>query len=161
MEESLAIIEKNPNKWLILILAGVTNALVVAAPTMSMSVLFKEISSELKLTLVQVGLVWGLAALPGIFTGLLGGVIGDRFGPKRIILLGSILVGLAGALRGLAGDFLTLTSSAVLVGLLTPVVIMNTIKTCGIWFPRQQLGLANGVLSMGMAMGFLIGSPGW
>jgi len=51
-----------------------------------------------------------------------------------------------------------LTSLAVLVGFLTPMVIMNTVKTCGIWFPKQQLGLANGVLSMGMATGFLIGS---
>jgi MFS family permease len=147
-----------PNKWLILCLSGLTNALVVAAPGMSMSVLFKEISTELNLSLVQVGLIWGLSALPAIFTGLLAGMAGDRYGPRRIILLGSIIIGLAGACRGLANSFFTLTLSAISVGLFTPMVIMNTVKTCGIWFPSQQLGLANGVLSMGMASGFLVGS---
>jgi len=29
---------------------------------------------------------------------------------------------------------------------------------CGIWFPRSQMGLASGILSMGMALGFLSSS---
>jgi predicted MFS family arabinose efflux permease len=35
---------------------------------------------------------------------------------------------------------------------------MNIHKTCGIWFPREKLGMANGVVSVGMALGFLLGS---
>ena len=38
------------------------------------------------------------------------------------------------------------------------MITSNTVKTCGMWFSRRQLGLANGVLSMGMALGFLLGS---
>ena len=60
-------------RWYILTLSALTNALIVAAPGMALSVLFQEISADLELTLVQVGMVWGIAALPGIATGLLGG----------------------------------------------------------------------------------------
>ena len=35
---------------------------------------------------------------------------------------------------------------------------MNVHKTCGVWFPTKHLGMANGVVSVGMALGFLLGS---
>jgi cyanate permease len=35
---------------------------------------------------------------------------------------------------------------------------MNGFKTTGQWFPPSQLGLANGLISMGMALGFLLGA---
>jgi MFS family permease len=82
---------------------------------------------------------------------LLGGAIGDRFGPKRILTVACLLAGLAGALRGLSTDLTTLTITI----LMFP---MNVFKACGAWFPRRQLGLANGVISMGMALGFMLGS---
>jgi MFS family permease len=145
-------------RWYILILGALTNALAVAIPAMCMPVLFKEISDELNLSLVEIGLIWGISALPGIFTILLGGAIGDRFGPKRVLILACALAGLTGALRGLATDFTTMAATMFLFGLVTPFIPMNVLKTCGIWFSRRQLGLASGVLSMGMAFGFLSGS---
>lgn len=145
-------------RWYILILSTLTNATAVAAPSMALSVLFPEISADLELTLVQVGMVWGIGALPGIVTGLLGGVIGDRFGPKRILIATYLLSGLAGILRGLSPGFGSLLITVSLFGALGPLAIMNAIKLCSLWFPQRQLGLANGVLSMGMAFGFLMGS---
>ena len=149
---------KNNTKWYILALVVLTNMIVVAMPTMGMSVLAKEIAQDLKLTLVQVGIIWGIGSLPGILTGLLGGAIGDLLGPKRILIVASLLAGLVGAARGLAPDFLSLMVVVVLLGALVPFVTMNGFKTCGMWFPSQQLGLANGLISMGMAFGFLLGA---
>lgn len=145
-------------KWVILILTGITNTLVVAAPSMSLPVLFKEISQDLSLNLVQIGLIWGISSLPGIITSLLGGAISDRLGPKRAIILGVVLVGITGALRGLSYSFTALLITVFIAGLMTPLVNMSGIKTCSIWFPNNQRGLAMGVLSMGMALGFLLGS---
>ena len=145
-------------RWLILALSTLTNTLVVAAPMMSMSVLFNEISTELHLSLVQVGLIWGISSLPGIATVLAGGAIADRFGPKRVLILACLVSGLTVALRGLANDFGTLLAAMFVSGFLSPVVTMNTLKTCGMWFMGRQLGLASGVLSMGMALGFMLGS---
>ncbi|MBI5296793.1 MAG: MFS transporter [Chloroflexi bacterium] len=145
-------------KWYILTLVVLTNMFVVAMPAMGMSVLAKEISQDLGLNLVQVGIVWGVGSLPAILTSLLGGVIGDKFGPKRVLIVCSLAAGLLGAARGLAADFVSMTVIVILLGALIPFVAMNGIKTAGQWFPAHQLGLANGLVSMGMALGFLLGS---
>jgi cyanate permease len=63
-----------------------------------------------------------------------------------------------GAARGLAVSFISMTAIVFLVGALSPFTSTNAIKTCLIWFPSRQLGLASGLISMGMAAGFLIGS---
>ena len=87
-------------KWYLSFLVILTNMLVVAIPATAMSVLAKEISQDLHLDLVQVRIVWGVGALPGIVTALLGGAIGDKIRPKRIMIVGCLLAGLVGAARG-------------------------------------------------------------
>ena len=59
-------------RWYILTLAALTFTLVFAMPTMSMPVLFKEISEELDLSLIQIGAVWGISPLAGMFVAGLG-----------------------------------------------------------------------------------------
>ena len=149
---------QNKYKWYILTLSILTNMFVVAIPAMGMSVLAKEISEDLRLNLVQIGIVWGVGSLPAILTSLLSGAVGDKVGPKRVLIVSSLLGGLLGAARGLTMDFLSLTVIVTLLGALIPFVAINNIKTVGQWFPAHQLGLANGLISMGMALGFLLGS---
>ena len=145
-------------RWYVLGLIVLTNMVVAAIPSMSMSVMSQEISLDLNLTVVQVGIVWGVAALPGIITSLLGGALGDQIGPKNVIIMGTFLSGLLGASRGLVGNFTSMTVVVLILGALIPFVSMNGFKTSGMWFPSKELGLANGLISMGMALGFLIGS---
>lgn len=151
--------QNNSNtKWWILVLGTLTNTLVGAAPIMCLPVLFAEISADLNLSLVQLGVIWGISALPGVVTVLIGGAVGDHFGPKRMLIVTSLMVGLTGALRGMANDFNTLAAAVLLFGVFTPFVTLNSFKSAGLWFPSRQLGFASGVLSMGMALGFLLSS---
>jgi MFS family permease len=145
-------------RWYILALCTLTNLLVIALQTMCMPVLFNVISVDLNLDLVQVGLVWGIVSLPGMLTGLLGGAAGDRFGPKRVLVISCLLAGLFGALRGLAFSFASLLTAMFLFGMMTTFIPMIVLKTCGMWFDQKQMGLASGVVSTGMAFGFLTGS---
>ncbi len=156
----MSLTEPNPPayRWYILGLAMLTNVLAAAMPAMCMPVLFDEISADLGLSLVEVGIIWGISSLPAIATALLGGAIGDRFGPRRVLVLACILVGLTGGLRGLSVDFFTLALTMVLFGMMMPIITLNNFKNCGLWFPGGQMGLASGVLSMGMALGFLLSS---
>jgi ACS family D-galactonate transporter-like MFS transporter len=149
---------ETPYRWYMLALAALTNAIGIAMPTMCLPVLFDEISRDLQLDLVQLGAIWGIGALPGIVTTLLGGAIGDRFGPKRILMTMCILSGLTGALRGVSNDFVMLAITSVMFGFIAPMIPMNGIKINSLWFPRHELGFANGVTSMGMALGFMLGS---
>ena len=145
-------------RWYVLALAALTGTLTVAIPSMCLPVLFEEIAEDLGLNLVQIGLIWGIGALASIPTGLVGGAIGDRFGARRTLSVACLLAGLAGALRGLSNDLVTLAATVFLFGLMAPMVMMNVTKTCGVWFSQRQLGLANGAVAMGMALGFMVSS---
>jgi len=145
-------------RWFVLALAALTFTFVVAMPTMCLPVLFEEISDDLGLSLVQIGTVWGMAPLAGVFVVLVGGLLGDRFGTKRVLSTACFLAGLSGALRGLSVDFFTLAATLFLFGLVTASIPPVVHKTCGIWFSGRHLGLANGVVSMGMAVGFTLGA---
>jgi MFS family permease len=145
-------------KWYILTLAAMTHAVVVAIPLMSMPVLFAEIAEELGLNMTEIGWIWGFGFLTGVGTGLIGGAIGDRYGTRRTLMIGCLLAGITGALRGFSNDFASLAFTSFLFGLVPPAIPMSVHKTCGIWFSGRRLGLANGVVSAGMALGFMLGS---
>jgi NNP family nitrate/nitrite transporter-like MFS transporter len=145
-------------RWYVLALAALTATLAVAMQNMCLPVLFEEIAEDLGLSLVQIGLIWGIGALASVPASLAGGAIGDRFGARRTLSVTCLLAGLAGALRGLSNDPVALGGTVFLLGLMTPMIMMNLIKTCGVWFSRRQLGLANGVVAMGMALGFMVSS---
>ncbi len=145
-------------KWLVLALAALTFTFVVAIQHMSMPVLFDEIAADIGLSLVQVGWIWGIGSVMGILIGLIGGPLGDRFGPRRTLAVACLCIGIAGAARGLSNSFATLAFTMLATGLAQWSIPMNVHKTCGIWFPSKQLGMANGVVSLGMALGFVCGA---
>jgi MFS family permease len=145
-------------RWYMLTLATLTFTFVMGIPTMSLPVLFEEIAQELGLTLVQVGWIWGIGAVLGIVVGLIGGPISDRLGPRRALTGACLLMGLMGAARGLAWDFTSLAATMFLLGFAQSTIPLNIHKTCGIWFPGPRLGTANGVVSVGIALGFMLGS---
>jgi len=151
-------VQSDSYKWLILTLAAFTFTFVVAIPQMSLPVLFDEISADLSLSLVQVGWIWGFGSVMGILVGLIGGPVGDRFGPRRTLAVACVLVGIAGAARGLSYGFAVLAFTMLITGFAQWAIPMNIHKTCGVWFPNEQLGMANGIVSVGMALGFLSGS---
>jgi cyanate permease len=144
--------------WFILILAALTSGIVIGVPTTSLAVLFKEISSDLHLDLFQMGLVWSIGALLAIITSPLSGALDDRFGPKRVMIAGILLVSMTAGMRGLANGFVPLLLIIILVGGLVPLVTTSAYKITGIWFPPARLGMANGILAMGMAFGSLLGA---
>ncbi|MDD5704074.1 MAG: MFS transporter, partial [Dehalococcoidales bacterium] len=86
------------NNWSTLIFAAITMGMVSAIPMSSMPVLFKEISQDLNLNLSQIGFIWGVFSLGSIFVAPLGGILSDRLGNKRTIVIIGILSGLTGAL---------------------------------------------------------------
>ncbi|MGB5049578.1 MAG: MFS transporter [Caldilineaceae bacterium] len=145
-------------KWYILTLSALTHMLVVAIPAMSLPVLFSEIAGDLHLDIVQIGVIWGLGSLTGIVMSLLGGIIGDRIGAKHALIYFCALTGIVGALRGFATSYEMLAGTVVLAGLFPLMVPTNVHKTCGVWFTGKRLGLANAIVSAGMALGFMLGS---
>ena len=150
-------IKDSKYKWYVLILSALTHVFVMAVQNSCMPVLFPEIAEDLDLNIVQLGTVWGMVGFGAIFVVLIGGLLGDRFGVKRTLSLICFLAGLAGASRGFAGDFFSLASTMFLYGLTSAITATIGLKAIHIWFPRQQLGLANGVITFSVAVGLIIG----
>ena len=144
-------------RWYLLGLSVATGTFVATIPFSCMPVLFKEISEDLNLSLVQIGTVWGLASLAGIFVSVIGGVLSDRFGVKHLLSITCLLVGITGALRGLSYSFLILSITVFLNGIVRMIVPVSTTKTIGLWFKGRNLGTAMGISAMGMGLGLMLG----
>lgn len=152
------ISSKSGYRWYILVLGTLTHILAVSMPRISTSVLFKEIAEELGLNLIQIGTVWGMIGLAGVFTGLIGGLLGDYFGVKRTLTVACFITGVSSALRGLSGGFFSLATTVFLLGILVSTIPNVVHKIAGIWFLGQRLVLANGILSIGMVIGSMAGA---
>ncbi|MFC1871314.1 nitrate/nitrite transporter [Chloroflexota bacterium] len=146
------------NKWYVLILGALACALAVLMPEMCMPVLFKEISDEMGLSLVQVGAIWGMVPLGSIIFLLVGGVLCDRFGVKRTVTMACLLGGIAGAMRGLSNGFVSLVVLSCVFGIITSIIPLAVTKANQVLFTNRQMGLANGVIRAGAGIGAAIGS---
>ncbi len=148
-----------PNhRWYVLTLAALTFTFTVAMQQICMTVLFKEISEDLGLSLVEIGVIWGIPALAGLFIVFIGGLLSDRYGAKRVMGIACLLAGLTGALRGIAGDFPSLVLFTFFMGLAVWVIPSSVFKTTATWFSGRRLVIANGAVSAGMGLGFTVGS---
>jgi len=142
----------------VLTLSTATMMLVLTMPGMAMPVLFPQIGADLGLSLVQIGMVWGVAPLAGVVFGLAGGMAADVRGTRKVIAVACILCGVVGAARGLAGGFVTLAITTLLLGMAGSAIPNNLHKTAGHWFSPRSLGRANSVLSMGAGAGAMLGA---
>ncbi len=154
----MAINPRSNYKWYILSLGTATHIFIAAMPLFCMPVLFNEISLDLDLNLVQLGMVWGISMLPILFGAFAVGLISDKFGSARTLGVACLLQGVVGALRGVSGDFTTLAITMFLFGLFSIPLTIATHKAAGQWFSQQQLGLANGVLACGFGLGNMLGA---
>jgi MFS family permease len=145
-------------KWYVLALGTATHVLIAGMPYFCMPVLFKEISDDLGLSLVQVGMIWGVAGLPALFAAFFVGMLGDRFGTRKTLFIACLFSGITGALRGAAFGYNSLLIFTFLFGLAAVPFSFGVHKSAGEWFSGKQLGLANGILAAGMGIGNTAGS---
>ena len=145
-------------KWAIWLLMLLSAALASAAPRMALGVLLPEIVQDLNLSLVKVGLIWGTETLTGIVASVLGGSLSDRYGARASLVTGCVLAGFFGLVRGFAPNFGFLLASSFLVGPFAALIPINLHKAGAQIFPLRQLAIANGGVSVGMALGFVTGA---
>ncbi len=130
-----------------------TYGIVTGAARLCMPVLFKQISDELGLSITQIGTIWGMDPLAGIFIGLPGGLLADRFGVRRTIAIVCILAGIFGALRGISVNFMSMAALMFLFGLMAAAAPSVIPKVTAEWFGGRQLGLANALLNVAWGVG--------
>ena len=133
-------------KWYILLLSCLTIFFGTGLQRYTLPVLFDEISKDLNLSLLQIGTIWGMDPLGGVFVSLFIGMLIDKFGIKRSVVTISILVGITGMLRGFSSNFITLLVIMLLFGLVVSTTPTVFFKVIAVWFEGRNLGMANGIL---------------
>jgi len=129
--------------WLMLTLVWLLSFaanLMVLAP----APLLGAIMSELELTHSEAGLLVALPPLMYVLLSLVGGSLADRWCPKRVAGLGSLLMFVGGVVRGLAGSVDALFVFTAVAGAGVALTIPNLPKVISSWFPSDRIGIATG-----------------
>ena len=133
------------NRWTALAIVFVTR--------MSMGFQFQSVASvgplmnaDLGLSYAQLGTLIGLYMLPGAVFALPGGVIGQRFGERRVVVVGLALMVAGGALTAGAGGFASAAAGRLLSGV--GAVLMNILlaKLVADWFAGKEVSTALAIM---------------
>jgi predicted MFS family arabinose efflux permease len=115
------------------------------------------------MTFAQLGTLIGLYMLPGIFIALPGGVLGQRFGAKRVVLAGLLLMAAGGALMAVGSSFLVIATGRVISGAGAVLINVLITKMVADWFAGREIVTAMAILiaswPLGLALGLLVFTP--
>ncbi|MGA2195002.1 MAG: MFS transporter [Bryobacteraceae bacterium] len=130
----------------------------------NISIAGSSIERDFHLTHVQLGWVFSAFALGYALFQAPGGRLADRFGPRRIIALGTIWWGVFTSLTafvpaGIAGMLAALLGVRFLLGVGEAVVYPACNRLVASWIPTQERGLANGWIFAGVGAGAGITPP--
>ncbi len=159
----------NPRRWQILGVLVVSLVVVILDNTV-LNVALKTIQEDLGATQSQ--LIWAINAYTLVFASLLftWGVLGDRFGRKRILIIGLTLFALASALCAFASSPNELIIFRGLMGIGAASVLPVTLSIITVIFPPQERGKAigawaaavGGAVALGPIVGgVLLEHPQW
>lgn len=104
------------------------------------------LSDTLGFDSAQIGWLVGLYLLPGIAFALPGGMLGARFGDKRVALIGLALMIAGGLGFALAGDIVEASVARAAMGIGAVVLSVLLVKMVTDWFAGKELVLAMSIL---------------
>ena len=104
------------------------------------------ITADLALDKAQLGWLIGIYLLPGIAIALPGGLLGARYGDKRVTLIGLGLMTVGGLWLAFAGDFVEANAARLVSG--AGAVILNVLLTKMVadWFEGKERLFAMSIL---------------
>jgi len=115
--------------------------------------LYLEIAEQVPLTKAQLGSVMGVVLLASLLFAPIGGGISDKIGSRLAAGAGILLAGIAGLLRAYMESAGGLIACSFFLGAGLAFFAPNMPKVVGIWFPRKELALANGICTAGLGIG--------
>jgi len=125
----------------------------IASPQYVWALLTKPFMLKLDASLAQVQVVFSIVVGLQCFLSPLGGYLIERFGIKKLVSLGSLLVGASWVLGAYATTLLGLyLTYGLFAGLGTGIVYIGVVGLMVKWFPDRR-GLAAGIAASGYGMG--------
>jgi len=146
---------QQPYRWLILALLWLlyfSFGVVTRAP----SPLVTPIIRDLDMSYGQMGFVLGSWQMTYIVFAIGAGVIMDRWGIRRSLFLGALVIGLSAALRAASTGFFSLLLFVALFGVGGPMISIGCPKTISTWFHGKERGTAIGIYTTGPWIGGMV-----
>jgi MFS transporter, ACS family, glucarate transporter len=130
----------------------------------NISIAASFIQKDFNLDNVQLGYVFSAFVLGYALFQAPGGRLADRFGPRKVLMLGTVWWGVFTALTaavpaGIAGLLAVLISVRFILGLGEAVVYPASNRLVAAWIPSQERGIANGFIFAGVGAGAGITPP--
>jgi len=130
----------------------------------NISIAGRSIQQDFHLDNIQLGWVFSAFVLGYALFQAPGGRLADRFGPRKVLTLGTVWWGLFTALTalvpaGVSGVLIILLAVRFSLGLGEAVVFPASNRLVASWIPSQERGLANGLIFAGVGAGAGITPP--
>lgn len=130
-----------------------------ASQIMIIAPIIPRISEELGVEASALGLLMTVYALAVGVVALVTGPISDRYGRRRILLIGTGLMTVALLLHGVAESYGMLLTVRALAGGAGGILSGGAVSYVGDYFPIERRGWASGWVMSGLAAGQIAGIP--
>ena len=121
----------------------------------STSPLVTPILRDLNISYSQMGIILAAWPLTYILVAALSGAIMDRWGIRKSLFFGIVILGLSEFLRYFANGFASMAFCVALLGLGGPMISVGCPKTISVWFSGKGRGFAVGVYTSAVWIGGL------
>jgi MFS family permease len=116
-------------------------------------------ASELHLSHTEIGFVFSAFAYPYLVFQIIGGWVGDRFGPHRTLAVCAVIWAGATVMTGLSGGFVSLIVARLLLGLGEGATFPTATRAMSNWVPADQRGFAQGTTHAASRIGNAVAPP--
>lgn len=150
------------SRWLMLLVLFVART-AMACQFQSVASTAPFLVDAFAIDFARLGTLIGLYMLPGIFISLPGGMLGQRFGAKNLVLVGLLLMTLGGALMGASTSFVPVMAGRLISGMGAVLINVLATKMVTDWFAGREIVTAMALLvvswPLGLALGLLLFTP--
>ncbi len=123
----------------------------------SMGVLVTPIVNDLRLSNSQMGVILGSWQLVFVVASIAAGGLIDRWGVRKCLAAGALLVTLSAVIRYFAHGFAAMLPAVALFGTGMPMISVGAPTTISRWFEGKRRGTAVGIYMTGAWAGTLLG----
>lgn len=129
----------------------------------SISPLADLLVTQLNFTDTDIGLLQGIYSFPNIIMVLIGGVIIDKIGTRRSVLIFTVLIMIGAVVTAVKGDLFLMAAGRLIFGLGAESMIVAITTIIARWFKGNELSFAFGLnLTVARLGSFLaLNSPTW
>jgi ACS family hexuronate transporter-like MFS transporter len=124
---------------------------------MGLPLFLPEIGRSLSIGIAETQLIFGLVPLASIVANFAGGVAGDWYSARWTVGLAGIVVGASALSRAVVPGYWGELAASLVLGLGVGTVTPCFLSALARWFPSRELGLANGIRSVGGTAGAAAG----